>query len=284
MAGRSDAPIPWPFRKGQGRPSCILCGDLIRAVKTESEIAVAHHWGVDKKTVWAWRKALDVPRMTKGGTQLAIDYVPERLTDEARAVQKVVMDQPEVRAKIRASKVGKPLHPNLVAAQREAVKKPKSKAWKKKASARMSAIWAHPEEHGLSACHHWTEEQIALLGTDTDGAIAERLGIPPFKVENKRRQLGIPGFQEPWRPAEIALLGTMTDRRAAWLIARTTQAVRTKREKLGITPFVARWTDEEIALLGTDTDRAVVKKLGRTSYAVVSKRADLGIPAYQTSR
>src|SRR4051812_42896691 len=89
VGGLTDAPIQWPYRKGVGRRSCIVCGDLIRAVQTESEIAVAHHWGVNKKTVWAWRKALEVPRMTKGGTQLAMDYAPERLNDDARASQKV---------------------------------------------------------------------------------------------------------------------------------------------------------------------------------------------------
>lgn len=284
VGGMTDAPIQWPYRKGPGHHSCIVCGDLIRAVQTESEIAVAHHWGVTKKTVWAWRKALDVPRMTKGGTQLAVDYAPERLNEDARASQKVAMGRPEVRAKIRESKVGKPLHPNMIAAQREAVRKPKSKQWKKQASLRMMQVWEHPEEHGLPACHHWTEEQIVLLGTDTDTAIAKRLGLPQYTVENKRRRLGIPGFLEPWRPAEIALLGKMTDRRVAQRIVRSVEAVRTKRQKLGIPPFVARWSDEEIGLLGTDTDRAVADRLGRTLSAVETKRTSLGIPAYRTSR
>lgn len=101
--------------------------------------------GLSAKTVRARRKALDVPRMTPGSTKLAIAYAPERLTEEARAAQKLVMGRPEVRAKISASKVGKPLHPNMIAAQREAVKRPKSKAGKKTASARMSAISAHPK-------------------------------------------------------------------------------------------------------------------------------------------
>lgn len=39
-----DAPIQWQFRSGSGKPSCILCGDLIRAVKAESGIAVDHQW------------------------------------------------------------------------------------------------------------------------------------------------------------------------------------------------------------------------------------------------
>lgn len=37
----------------------------------------------------------------------------------------------------------------------------------------------------------WTEEEEALVGTDTDGAIAEQLGRTPMAVRNKRRALGI---------------------------------------------------------------------------------------------
>ena len=44
VVGMTDAPIQWPARKSPRRPSTILVSDLIRAVETESEIAVAHHY------------------------------------------------------------------------------------------------------------------------------------------------------------------------------------------------------------------------------------------------
>src|SRR5262249_33653375 len=47
VAGLSDAPIQWPYVPqpgGNGYRSLILCGDLVRAVRRESGIAVAHWW------------------------------------------------------------------------------------------------------------------------------------------------------------------------------------------------------------------------------------------------
>ena len=61
-----------PYVKKPGLHSRIVCGDLIRAVQTESEIAVAHHWGVTPNTVSRWRQALCVPRMTEGSRKLAV--------------------------------------------------------------------------------------------------------------------------------------------------------------------------------------------------------------------
>jgi hypothetical protein len=45
VRGISDAPIPWPLtRLKRGRLLHILCGGLVRAIRRESAIAVAHHW------------------------------------------------------------------------------------------------------------------------------------------------------------------------------------------------------------------------------------------------
>ena len=277
VGGMTDARIQWPYRKGIGRPSCIVCGDLIRAVQVESAIAVAHHWGVSTATVKHWRRALDVSRTTEGTRKLALAYTPEKLTDDARAKAWAASGTPEVRDKIRARKIGRPLHPNVVAAQRKAVRRPKSAEWKRALSGRMRELWKNPDAHGLPPSHRWTDEEIALLGTDTDPAIAERLGIAPHVVEGKRRRLGIAGVVNRWTDAEIALLGTRTDREIAEILGRHTATVRQKRELLGIPPFVLRWTEAEVALLGTDTDRIIAEKLGRTKLAVMTKRLSLGI-------
>jgi hypothetical protein len=51
VLGLSDAPIPWPvIRRGSGN-MLALYGDLARAVRRESNQAVAHHWGVTGQTV-----------------------------------------------------------------------------------------------------------------------------------------------------------------------------------------------------------------------------------------
>ena len=73
------------------KPFVILCGDLIRAVQTESEAALAHNWGVNKATVWKWRKALNVGRMTAGTTHVFRKLFESRIPEEV--IKKVVSNQ-----------------------------------------------------------------------------------------------------------------------------------------------------------------------------------------------
>lgn len=47
--GLTDAPVIWPVTQKAGPRSLILCGDLVRAVQTESVPAVAAHWGVGRR-------------------------------------------------------------------------------------------------------------------------------------------------------------------------------------------------------------------------------------------
>jgi hypothetical protein len=56
----------------------ILYGDLARAVRRESAVAVAHAWGVTAQTVTKWRRALGVPRATEGTSRLHRAYAAER--------------------------------------------------------------------------------------------------------------------------------------------------------------------------------------------------------------
>lgn len=46
----------------------------------------------------------------------------------------------------------------------------------------------------------WTAEAVALLGTDTDEAIAQRLGVGRVAVAQARSRRGIP----PYRPERLA--------------------------------------------------------------------------------
>jgi hypothetical protein len=45
VVGLHDAPIPWPVGKRGRAKSLVVFKDLARAVRRESEVAVAHHWG-----------------------------------------------------------------------------------------------------------------------------------------------------------------------------------------------------------------------------------------------
>ncbi len=69
VGGVTTAPIPWPcsaHHHGASIRVPILTGDLIRAGRTESNQAVAYHWGVSRWTVAQWRRDLRLGRMTPG--------------------------------------------------------------------------------------------------------------------------------------------------------------------------------------------------------------------------
>jgi hypothetical protein len=83
VRGISAGRIPWPETTpsphGAGVRCLILCGDLVRAVKQESNQAVAYWWGVSGQTVTQWRKALGVQPRNEGTMRLYRDWAPERL-------------------------------------------------------------------------------------------------------------------------------------------------------------------------------------------------------------
>jgi hypothetical protein len=133
VGGLTDAPISWPYAQKRGPRSLILCGDLIQAVALESETAVAHHWGVGTTTVWTWRRALGIPANTVGSVRLRRYYI---------ALGREVARSPESRAKMSATRAGRPLPPACRAAALQAARRPKSEAWKKALSERMKREWA----------------------------------------------------------------------------------------------------------------------------------------------
>ena len=277
----TDALIQWPCSRRGSRQAPIVCGDLVRAIRTESEMAVAHHWGVRYETVSKWRKALNVPRMTNGSRRLRIEYAIESLTPEVREKGKEAMHSPEVRAKLSAAKKGRPQHPSSLAALGEIRRRPKSEAWKRGMSERSKKMWQTPEAHGLPARRKWKEEELALVGTGSDRAVAKALGLPINLVTQKRRCLGILLLAQRWKEHEIALLGTAPDSQLARMLGKSASAIQRKREKLGIPAFVLKpWTEAELALIGTANDHEVGRKLGRPASCIHAKREQLGIPAF----
>jgi hypothetical protein len=277
VRGVSDGPIQWPSTR-RGNHSPILCGDLIRAVQRESEMAVAHHWGVTLSLVWRWRRALGVPRMTPGSTRLRIEYAAVTLTPEVRARGKAAMHRPEVRAKLSAIRKGRPLHPNTLAAALEVFRRPKPERWKRGQSERSYKMWANREAYGLPVRHEWTDEENALLAAKSVPAIAKQLGVSQYAVQEQRRRMGIRLGARPWTDAEIALLGTASDAKVGRVLNRCSSSVTRKREELGIRAArVIEWTDAEIALLGTASDPVIARKIGKKKGIVQAKRERLGI-------
>jgi hypothetical protein len=105
VTGYSGSRIPWPVGHGRGggRPGLVVFGGLARAVRRESNQAVAHWFGVGPATVARWREALGAEAMNAGSARL----------------RAAVARDPERCAKIAAARVGKPRPPHVIDAMRK---------------------------------------------------------------------------------------------------------------------------------------------------------------------
>ena len=246
VKGITDAPIHWPYtfkRGGGGRPLLILCGDLVRAVRRESETAVAHWWGVSITTVWKWRKALGVVEHNEGTQDLYRRWMPDKMDEEAIRKRQEATQSPERNAKVAAARRGKPRPEHVKEALRKA-----NKGRKASDEARRKMSEAHKQRGTLPPAMSgplWTVEEEALLGTMPDKEVAARIGRSITAVHDHRRKLGIPSFykrkprREPsvWTPKKDALLGTMPDSDLARKVRCSPLSVFYRRRKLGIAPF-----------------------------------------------
>lgn len=148
----SDGPIPWP----RGRPArggfglgYVLCGDLVKALRRESALAVAHWWGVDVNTVSRWCRILKVPPINEGSRRLFREWIPAKFTPEVRARAVAAANDPLLRAKLE----------------------------------RRRRRRGFPPRHGRV----WTDADDALLGTAPDAVLAGRFGCSTAAVRRRRR-------------------------------------------------------------------------------------------------
>lgn len=98
------------------------------------------------------------------------------------------------------------------------------------------------EPRGLEP-RHWTQKELALLGTRSDYEIAELVGVAPGTVQFKRTLLGIPPFgRRPekivWTKQMLSLLGKVNDSEIAERFGVNPSSVKIKRDRLRIPPFV----------------------------------------------
>jgi hypothetical protein len=121
ITGITDAPIPWPVGKGRrGRHSLIVYKGLEKALRCESNQAIAYWWGIDPQTVSKWRRLLGVERATPGTSRLHSEYNREPWAIEARAKAQSKARDPERCRKIAEARRGKPRRPHVVEAVRQA--------------------------------------------------------------------------------------------------------------------------------------------------------------------
>jgi hypothetical protein len=193
----TSAPIPWPrcCRPGThgGGSGLLVTEELVRAIRTESAVALMYWFGVSTHTVWCWRRAFGVGRWGTEGSKLLHQEVSERGADAIRGTH-----QPEetVRRRMQTRRARGCPPPNR---------------------------WA---EEG------WKPDEVALLGTMPDDELARRLGCSISAVSQKRRREGIPNAKKPphvWTAAEDEAVRTLAPVEAATRTGRTLTAVYTRR-------------------------------------------------------
>jgi hypothetical protein len=163
VTGFHDGRIVWPRVQSlehRGGSGLWVNDELEWAIRTESAGALIHWFGVGSKAVWNWRKAFGVE--TKFGTPGSEQAHKAASIEGARTVKKKVWTREE---RIKKSNNAKRL--GLMPGPR----------------------WT-PTNGG------WTPEQEALLGTDLDEVIAERIGRTAVSVRCKRNLLKIPTFRD----------------------------------------------------------------------------------------
>jgi hypothetical protein len=210
ITGWSAGRISWPRCRALGThgggSGLLLDEELARAVRHESAAAIMFWWGVTDGVVWRWRKALGVGRADSEGSRRLIRAASEMGAAEQR---------------------GRQLPPEQVERRRR--------------TARELNLARH-----LKAGYHgpwWTREQLRLLGTEPDAAVAAKVGRTVQAVRSMRTRLGIPNpaarpgayGSPPWTAAEDRLVRTLPPAQAAARTGRTMHAVYTRRHFLGLT-------------------------------------------------
>jgi hypothetical protein len=191
----SAGPIPWPQTIVKRARAFILCGDLVKAVQHESEVAVCRWWGVTPQTVCQWRKALGVPRANEGSSRLWRDHFDNRI-DKVQPLAGAKAKDPERRAKIAAAKRGKPRPAHvmeaLARANRERIVSARTR---QKLSEAHRRLGTRPPKAGRP----WTPKEDALLGTMPDEQVARLTRRTLNAVLTRRQMLRIAKFQSRGR-------------------------------------------------------------------------------------
>jgi hypothetical protein len=161
---------------------------LAKAVRRESEVAVAHHWGVDEQTVGKWRKALGVGATTEGTSKLRSDYAQEPAVVAGLRKAQAKSGDPGRRAKLSAAMRGRKMDRRVVEAL---------------AARRRGTRHTQESRRKMSEAHRrrgtlvpgtvvWTEREDDLVRSLPAPEAARRTGRPIGAVWTRRRRLGVP--------------------------------------------------------------------------------------------
>jgi hypothetical protein len=188
ITGMTDAPIPWPVGKGgRGRHSLVVYKGLARAVRRESNQAVARSWGVDPQTVSKWRKALGTGRATKGTSRLHREYAFEPGLTAGRLKAWAEARDPERRRKIAEARRGKPRPTHVIEALHASWRGRRHTAESRR---KMSAARRRSGQL-VPGIVPWTPEEDELLRTLPAAEAARRTGRSLPAVYSRRRRMGM---------------------------------------------------------------------------------------------
>jgi hypothetical protein len=189
IAGLSEGPILWPLGKKGRATALVVYRGLSRAVRQESEQAVAYWWGISLSTVWKWRKALGVGATTEGTSRLRRDYFGEPWAQEAKRKARAKARDPERREKIAAPRRGKPRPHAVVEAVRQAhLGTHHSEETRRKMSEAHQRRGTRPPKAGKP----WAPWEDELVRTLRPPVVAQRTGRTLSAVWSRRWQLRLP--------------------------------------------------------------------------------------------
>jgi hypothetical protein len=188
ITGMTDALTPWPVgKRGRERHSLVVYKDLVKAIRRESNQAIAHWWGVDNQTVTKWRRALSVDAITEGTSRLHSDVI-EEIGDAMRQESVKKARDPERRRKISESMRGKPRPQHVLDAMHEARRgshhTEEAKRKIGEASRRRGAC--------VPGTIPWTAEEDELVRTLPAEEVVRRTGRSLIAVYTRRIRLRVP--------------------------------------------------------------------------------------------
>lgn len=121
VVGYSNGRISWPVGRRHGSAACglFLFGQLVEAVRRESNQAVAYWFGVTPKIVSKWRKALKVEATNVGTGRLRREYGKADWFAAARAKARTKARDPERLRNLSIAFKGKPRPAHVIESMRK---------------------------------------------------------------------------------------------------------------------------------------------------------------------
>jgi len=185
IVGLSDGPIQWPIAAGPGGLSLVLYRGLARAVRRESNAAVAYWFGVTGQTVTKWRRALGV-RHPEGDR--CLQAANGKRNRNGLVAMWAKAKDPTRCAKIAAARRGKPRPPHVIEALRMANLGRKLPAAQR---AKMSAAHKRRRTRPPAAGKPFTAHELWLIQRLPPAEAAKRTGRTLTAIYSQRSRLRV---------------------------------------------------------------------------------------------